>query len=139
MWTLGLAAEVAFAQGITKRLVSDETIRQALGRLGFGWKRAKTGSPAPTRPTCAKEADARLVHLMGSHPDWLVGFQDEAWWSRQARPEVYARAAARQGLAVDIGAEAADTAHEALAYHGLLRADTGTMLRFVQGQPVSGV
>jgi transposase len=47
LWTLALAAEVAFAEGITARLVSDETIRQALLRLGVGWKRAKTWITSP--------------------------------------------------------------------------------------------
>jgi len=40
-WTLALAAEVSFAQGLTPRLVSDEAIRVALHRLGVAWKRAK--------------------------------------------------------------------------------------------------
>src|SRR3954469_25672746 len=47
LWTLALAAEVAFAEGITARPVSDETIRQALIRLGVGWKRAKTWITSP--------------------------------------------------------------------------------------------
>jgi transposase len=47
LWTLALAAEVAVAEGITTRLVSDETIRQALMRLGVGWKRAKTWITSP--------------------------------------------------------------------------------------------
>lgn len=47
LWTLALAAEVAFAEGIAARLVSDETIRQALLRLGVGWKRAKTWITSP--------------------------------------------------------------------------------------------
>lgn len=52
LWTLALAAEVAFAEGITARPVSDETIRQAIRRLGIGWKRAKTWitSPDPAYP-----------------------------------------------------------------------------------------
>jgi transposase len=41
IWTLDLAAEVCFAQGITKRKVSDETIRSALKHLKVSWKRAK--------------------------------------------------------------------------------------------------
>src|SRR4029453_14164977 len=40
-WAVGLAAEVSFAQGLTPRLVSDETIRVALRRLRVSWKRAK--------------------------------------------------------------------------------------------------
>src|SRR5919112_5706554 len=47
LWTLALAAEVASAEGITARRVSDETIRQALIRLGVGWKRAKTRITSP--------------------------------------------------------------------------------------------
>jgi transposase len=47
LWTLQLAAEVAFAVGITERQLSDETIRQALKRLGVGWKRAKTWITSP--------------------------------------------------------------------------------------------
>ncbi len=47
LWTLALAADVAFAEGITRRLVSDETIRQAVIRLGMGWKRAKAWITSP--------------------------------------------------------------------------------------------
>ena len=47
LWTLELAAEVAHAEGITARRVSDETIRQALLRLGVGWKRAKAWITSP--------------------------------------------------------------------------------------------
>ena len=47
LWTLDLAAEVAFAEGLTGRRMSDETIRQALLRLGVGWKRAKTWITSP--------------------------------------------------------------------------------------------
>jgi len=41
LWTLDLAAEVSYEQGITERQVSGEAIRQALVRLGLRWKRAK--------------------------------------------------------------------------------------------------
>lgn len=47
LWTLDLAAEVAFAEGITARRVSGETVRQALKRLGIGWRRAKTWITSP--------------------------------------------------------------------------------------------
>jgi transposase len=46
-WTLALAAEVSFAQGLTPRLVSDEAIRVALRRLGVSWKRAKHWITSP--------------------------------------------------------------------------------------------
>jgi transposase len=47
LWTLDLAAEVAHAEGLTDRRVSGEAIRQALLRLGVGWKRAKTWITSP--------------------------------------------------------------------------------------------
>ena len=40
IWTLALAADVCAEQGVTERLMSDETIRRALKRLGTNWKRA---------------------------------------------------------------------------------------------------
>ena len=46
-WPLQLAAEVSFAQGLTPRLVSDETIRVALRRLRGSWKRAKHWITSP--------------------------------------------------------------------------------------------
>jgi transposase len=46
-WTLALAAEVSFAQGLTPRLVSDEAIRLALRRLRVSWKRAKQWITSP--------------------------------------------------------------------------------------------
>jgi transposase len=47
VWTLELAAEISFAQGLTSRLVSDETIRTALRTLGVRWKRAKHWITSP--------------------------------------------------------------------------------------------
>ena len=47
VWTLELAAEVSFAEGITAEQVSGETIRQAIGRLGVRWKRAKKWITSP--------------------------------------------------------------------------------------------
>jgi len=47
VWTLELAAEVCFAEGITAEQVSGETIRQAIGRLGVRWKRAKQWITSP--------------------------------------------------------------------------------------------
>jgi transposase len=46
-WTLALAAEVGFAEGLTPRLVSDEAMRVALRRLGVAWKRAKHWITSP--------------------------------------------------------------------------------------------
>jgi len=49
LWTLALLAEISFAQGLTEKEVSGETIRQTLKHLGIRWKRAKhwISSPDP--------------------------------------------------------------------------------------------
>jgi transposase len=47
VWTLALAAEVSFAQGVTPRRVSHETIRAAIAQLGGSWKRAKHWITSP--------------------------------------------------------------------------------------------
>ena len=46
-WTLALAAEVCLEQGVTAERVSLETIRDALKRLGVGWRRAKRWITSP--------------------------------------------------------------------------------------------
>lgn len=47
IWTLEMAAEVGFEQGLTASRVSIETIRLALKRLGVGWQRAKQWITSP--------------------------------------------------------------------------------------------
>src|SRR5467141_3154371 len=54
-WTLALAAEVSFTQGLTPRLVSDEAIRVALRRLRVSWKRAKHGLTGPAPASARKK------------------------------------------------------------------------------------
>ena len=41
LWTLELAAEVSFEQGLTASRVSDETVRATLARQKVSWQRAK--------------------------------------------------------------------------------------------------
>lgn len=41
IWTLELAAEVSFEEGLSSHKVSTETIRSAMKRLGKSWQRAK--------------------------------------------------------------------------------------------------
>jgi hypothetical protein len=78
----------------------------------------------------------RLVTL---HPTWVLGFQDEVWWSRVAHPHLCTWATeplqvVEQTVATD------DPDPKALACYGLLRTDTHqVMLRFVDGRPVSSV
>jgi len=48
LWTLAMAAEVSFEEGLTQRRVSGETIRATLARLlGVRWQRAKRWITSP--------------------------------------------------------------------------------------------
>lgn len=47
IWTLELAAEVSFAEGLTPRLMSGDSVRLALKRLKVSWKRAKHWITSP--------------------------------------------------------------------------------------------
>jgi transposase len=47
LWTLSMAAEVSFEEGLTERRVSGETIRATLSRLGVRWQRAKRWMESP--------------------------------------------------------------------------------------------
>jgi transposase len=58
LWTLDLAAEVSFEQGLTPTRVSDETIRLTLKRLGIGWQRAKQWITSPDPQYARKKVPA---------------------------------------------------------------------------------
>jgi hypothetical protein len=64
VWTLALAAEMCFEQGLTESLVSSETVRQALLRLGVGWQRAKDWNTSPD-PDYLKKKTARCPYCAG--------------------------------------------------------------------------
>lgn len=95
--------------------------------------------PRPGVPA-KKGARDRLIRLAQRHPDWVLGFEDEVWWSRLARPELHAWAGDEPKRMHEPGAEAGEAGPKALACYGLLRADDGGMMvRFVDGRPVSQV
>jgi transposase len=58
LWTLDLAAEASFEQGLTRTRISDETIRLTLKRLGIGWKRAKQWITSPDPAYARKKVPA---------------------------------------------------------------------------------
>jgi transposase len=58
VWTLEVAAEVAFAEGLTATRVSDETIRATLARLGLRWRRAKGWITSPDPAYAQKNSGA---------------------------------------------------------------------------------
>ena len=58
VWTLQLAADVSYEQGLVPEQVSDETIRRVLKRLGVGWKRAKQWLASPDPQYTRKKGHA---------------------------------------------------------------------------------
>jgi len=80
----------------------------------------------------------RLIRLAARHPDWVVGYADEVWWSRLAQPALHAWG---ETLRLKAKARAKDDPQpKALACYGLLRTDQDrVLLRFVEGRPVSRV
>ena len=57
-WTLALLAQVAHEQGLSPTVLSPETIRQALLRLGVSWRRAKRRLTSPDPAYARKKAGA---------------------------------------------------------------------------------
>jgi hypothetical protein len=101
----------------------------------------------PRSGVCAeKSARDRLIRLVATHPTWVLGFEDEVWWSRLAQPALHSWAEADQSLRLVEQVIAKDDPDpKALACYGLLlrsAAPTGgweehAWLRFVAGRPVS--
>ncbi len=58
LWTLELAADVSFEEGLTARRVSGETIRSALARMGLRWQRAKNWITSPDPEYARKKGHA---------------------------------------------------------------------------------
>src|SRR5918997_7163162 len=58
VWTLELAAEVSFEQGLRRERVKSETIRATLQRLGVQWQRAKRWITSPDPAYARKKVPA---------------------------------------------------------------------------------
>jgi hypothetical protein len=80
------------------------------------------------------------MRLAQSHPEWVLGYADEVWWSRLAQPPVQSWTDGEPLRLEELSAERTDPDPKALACYGLLRADTEKIwLRFVAGRPVSAI
>ncbi len=93
----------------------------------------------PGPAICAQEKwRDRLIAIAARHPDWVVGYADEVWWSRLAQPAMHTWG---ETLRLQAKARAKDDPQpKALACYGLLRTDQDrVLLRFVEGRPVSPV
>src|SRR5436190_8461751 len=149
VWTLELAADVAYERGLTAWRVSGETVRATLARMGVHWRRAKAWITSPDPEYVRKKVwRDRLIWLAQQHPDWLLGFEDEVWWSRLARPALHAWQDDDQPLHLMEQTVARDDPDpKALACYGLLarwwasptQRDEEMWLRFVDGRPISAV
>ena len=58
LWTLELAAEVSFEEGLTEGRVTGETVRATLERLGVRWMRAKRWIESPDPEYARKKGAA---------------------------------------------------------------------------------
>jgi hypothetical protein len=87
-----------------------------------------------------KKARDRLIARAAENPDWVLGFQDETWWTRLAQPDLFAWSVADPLRLESKAKDPEGGGPEALACYGILRQDTGGMvLRFCAGRPVSAV
>ena len=138
-WTLKSLAQVCYEQGIIDEPVSYETIRQTLLRMGITWKRAKTWitSPDPEYARKKRQRD-RLMQMAAHHDDWVIGFQDEVWWSRLAYPQLQAWSEDAPLKLHQKQLEKTDPDPKAIACYGLWCPLLALMMvRFVQSRPVS--
>jgi transposase len=58
LWTLELAAEVSFEEGLTPERITGETVRATLERLGVRWERAKRWITSPDPEYATKKGGA---------------------------------------------------------------------------------
>jgi len=86
--------------------------------------------------------------LAKRHPDWALGFGDEVWWSRVARPHLASWVDDGVPLRlVEQTVTRGDPDPKAMACYGLLvrqgdgkgQGNAQMLLRFVDGRPVSGI
>jgi DDE superfamily endonuclease len=86
-----------------------------------------------------------LIALAAANADWAIGFEDETWWSRVARPAVHAWSEAEPPRLTALAVTRDDPDPKALACYGLLIRATGAplseqlWLRFVDGRPLSAI
>jgi hypothetical protein len=56
-----------------------------------------------------------LIRLAQAHPDWVLGYLDETWWSRLAQPALHAWTDDAPLRLVERAADKADPDPKALA------------------------
>jgi hypothetical protein len=84
----------------------------------------------------------RLIRLAGENPHtWVVGFEDECWWSRLARPNMHSFSQEGEPLRlVEQSVAKDDPDPKAICCYGLYVPEFDqTWVRFVDGRPVSAI
>jgi hypothetical protein len=83
-----------------------------------------------------------LIRLAGENPHtWVVGFEDECWWSRLARPNMHSFSQEGEPLRlVEQSVAKDDPDPKAICCYGLYVPEFDqTWVRFVDGRPVSAI
>lgn len=86
-----------------------------------------------------KRRDALIA--LAERQGWVVGYQDEVWWSRVSQPNLHSWNEKDEPLRLqELSKRKDDPDPKALACYGMLEGDGGRMhLRFVSGRPVRQV
>src|SRR5262249_28423782 len=108
--------------------------RQRLDPAAADWRGRPPGPEAPGHPLAPRQALGhqprprlrakkklrdRLIRLAARHPDWVLGYQDETWWSRLAQPARHAWVGGGPLRLEELTADKADPDPKALACYGL--------------------
>lgn len=83
----------------------------------------------------------RLIRLAEGRPEWVVGFLDETWFSRLARPALHSWSEAGEPLRlIEQSVAKDDPDPKAISCYGLYVPELEKVwVRFVDGRPVSGI
>src|SRR3712207_4104385 len=126
-------------EGAGKRGDHSGYLRAPGGALGAG----QTVDHQPRSRVCEKKRRRdRLIRLAQENPEsWVVGFEDETWWSRLQRPSLNSWAQAGNPLRlVEQSLEKNDPDPKAISCYGLYLPEFERVwLRFVDGRPVSSI
>jgi transposase len=138
-WTTQLLADVCFETGIIDHRVSRSTVWRELRRMKVRVRQTKLWAPSPDPQYALKKARRdRLIEVAAKHPDWVLGFVDEVWWSRLQRPRMRAWT---EGSPLKVHVLKADDSGPdpiAICCYGILRNDTKkVMVRFAEDRPLS--
>ena len=124
-----------------------ESRARPFGLPSHGWGCAGSGPNAGSVPQIRsmreKRRRERLIGLAESRSEWVVGFLDETWWSRLARPALSSWSDAGEPLRLieqSVAKDDPSEATKAISWYGLFVAGLEKVwVRFVDGRPVSSI